>query len=432
MTMLYARPMTSRLLGDVPSEGTVNLAQHIRAHGPAPIPDEAYPAWRESILLEIERSGLTGRGGAGFPSFRKAHAMNATGSHRVLLVNGMEGEPASTKDQYLLTVTPHLVLDGAETLAMALGAAKVVVCVPRARRAVVFSLTRALAERRSLRQPGPGFELAQLAEGYVRGEESALVSAVAGKGGTPSFRPDKAVPLHIGRQPALVHNAETLAHIAMVARYGGQWFSQVGAAEAPGTCLITVSGAVAHPGVLEVDTGTPIEHIIALAGAPDVVQAVLVGGYGGTWVSADEAATPFSPSALRAVGAAMGAGALAVLPVGACGLAETQRMASYMAGESAGQCGPCVFGLPAIATDLDLLAKAEAGQQDLERLRSRCRLVAGRGACRHPDGVAKLVESALRVFGADVERHLASRGCPNARRAGPLAFPNESRRRWAA
>ena len=315
---------------------------------------------------------------------------------------------------------------------MAVGAARVVICVPAERRAQIAGLQRALGQRLSLPYERPNCEVKALPGNYVGGEESALIAAVAGKASVPQFRPDKSVGLRLGRQPALVHNAETLAHVALIWRHGAHWFRQVGAPEAPGTSLVTISGAVRHPGILEVETGLPLHDIIAAARPVPDVQAVLVGGYGGTWVSAHKLSVPFGPQGLKAVGAAMGAGVLFVLPSASCGLSETERIARYLAGESAGQCGPCLFGLPAIADDLALVARGQPQPKDLERLRARCGLVAGRGACGHPDGVARLVKSALAVFDADVAYHMQHGPCPGSRLPATARVPSRASRKVKA
>ncbi len=217
--------------------------------------------------------------------------------------------------------------------------------------------------------------------------------------------------MSVGRHAAVVHNAETLAHVALIARYGADWFREVGAAEAPGTCLVTISGGVECPGVVEVATGSPVSEIIGLARLSGPPQAVLVGGYGGTWLAAEDLTVPFAPAGLGRLGASMGAGVLVVLPAGTCGIQETARVARFMSGQSAGQCGPCLFGLPAIADDLATIADGTAGPAVLDRLLVRCSSVAGRGACRHPDGVVRLVRSALEVFSSDVASHVRGHPC---------------------
>jgi len=348
------------------------------------------------------------------PSGKKMRLAQAGDRPAVLIVNAMEGEPASMKDRFLITHSPHLVLDGAELAASALGSTRIVICVTNEANDLSAVLDAALRERSTGVPATARIEVRRLPGRYVSGEESALVAGVAGKRGLPSFRPDKSVPLSLGRRPALVHNVETLANVALIARYGSAWFRQIGVAQAPGTRLVTISGSVNRPGVSEVATGTPMDQILEAALPDPALQAVLVGGYGGTWIGRSQMATPYAPLELKEIGASMGAGVLVALSTNSCGIAETARIARYMAAESAGQCGPCLFGLPAIADDLCVIAAGRSERRILDRLRDRCGAVSGRGACRHPDGVVQLVTSALAVFSSDVESHLRGRPCPAA------------------
>ncbi len=150
---------------------------------------------------------------------------------------------------------------------------------------------------------------------------------------------------------------------------------------------------------------------------------MLVGGYGGAWLGPDRLATPWAPGPMAAAGATQGVGILVALPVGSCGIAETARVARYMAGESAGQCGPCVFGLPAIAGDLEQLWAGRADAGLIDRILQRSATVEGRGACRHPDGVVRLVRSALSVFADDARAHAEGRPCAGHTAATVLRFP---------
>ncbi len=253
----------ARLIAPDALQGPPTMEAHLRRYGPLPLGDGSRAGASDRLLAEVERSGLTGRGGAGFPTARKLASARAT-DRPTLIVNAMEGEPASAKDHLLVGTAPHLVLDGAEVVAGALGAQRTFLCVADSAPEMAGSLARAQAERTG-RSRGGELEVRQFPGRYVAGEESALASAVGGGRGVPRFRPDKSVPLSVARQPVLVHNAETLAHVALIARYGADWFREVGAPEAPGTCLVTVSGGVECPGVVEVATGTPVSEIIGRA-----------------------------------------------------------------------------------------------------------------------------------------------------------------------
>jgi NADH:ubiquinone oxidoreductase subunit F (NADH-binding) len=262
---------------------------------------------------------------------------------------------------------------------------------------------------------------------FVAGEESALARWVESGRSLPSFRPDKSKALRIGGRTALVLNAETLAHVAVIARTGADTFRARGVSEDPGTSLVTISGAVEHPGVVEVDRGTPLLDIANRASPVDEPQALLVGGYGGSWVGPAHFTTPYASLSLRTIGATAGVGVVVVLGREACGLTETARVAHYLAGQSSGQCGPCVYGLPAIADDTARLAWGRADRNLLTRLERRLEQISGRGGCRHPDGAVALVRSALHVFAADVHAHADGAPCANWNRATQLRFPGPGR-----
>ena len=222
-----------------------------------------------------------------------------------------------------------------------------------------------------------------------------------------------------------MQNVETLAHLALLARHGAAWFRSVGTADEPGTRLLTVSGAVARPGVYEVPGGSRLAAVLAAAGgAREPVQALLLGGYHGGWVpwTSATADLPLSRRALAGYDAGPGAGMVMALPATDCGLRAGAGIAAYLAGQSAGQCGPCRHGLPAVAGLLGELADGTGGAAAYRELDRLLELVPGRGACTHPDGTARLVRSTLRAFARDVERHVTGR-CLTGRplRAGAVA-----------
>ena len=404
----------------------IDLAGHMATHGPIPVPAGRHAEWPRALIASLEASGLTGRGGGGFPAWAKLASSSALGAGGIIVVNGMESEPASDKDKVLLTRAPHLVLDGAQLLAAACGAQEVIVCVQEGRDAIADAARRALYEREAHRYAPVSEDLVRPPPRFVAGEESALAQWIDRGKSRPTFRPDKSVPLRIGRLPALVHNTETLAHIALIARYGPEPFRARGTAEQPGTCLVTIGGAVTQPGVVEVDWGTSLHDIAQRSLPEDTSAAILIGGYGGMWVAPAHFATPYAPRALAGIGVATGVGVMIVLGTTACGLAESARIASFLAAESSGQCGPCVFGLPAIADDLWRLAGGRADPGLLSQLTRRLDQVDGRGACRHPDGAVGMVRSALTVFAADVEAHMRGRPCAHIAAPSLLRFPRST------
>jgi NADH:ubiquinone oxidoreductase subunit F (NADH-binding) len=401
----------------------IDLAGHLAAHGPLRVPIGPHVTWQQAFIATLEASGLTGRGGGAFPAWAKLAMAYADGGGGMVVVNGMESEPASDKDKVLLTRAPHLVLDGAQLLAAACGANEILVCVPQGWDAIADAVGRALYERAEHHYSVVTEYLVRPPYRFVAGEESALAQWIDRGKSLPMFRPDKSTPLRIGRLPALVHNAETLAHIALIARYGPEPFRAQGTAEQPGTCLVTISGAVSRPGVVEIAWGTPLQDIAQRATPCAAPSAFLIGGYGGMWVGPAHFPTPYSPMALGAIGVATGVGVMIVLAPTACGLAESARIAQFLAEESSRQCGPCTYGLAAVADDLSRLSGGRPDPQLLTRLARRLDQVDGRGACHHPDGAVGMVRSALDVFAADVATHMGGQPCPNVTNPSQLRFP---------
>lgn len=386
------------------------LREHLGRYGPTPQDDE--------LIAVVEASGLQGRGGGGFPTATKLRAVAAQRGRPVVVVNAVEGESVSRKDRALLLRAPHLVLDGAALAASALGAREVIVAVARGAHAEAAAVEHALRERDRARLDGrSSFALAHAPDGFVSGEETALVHYLNGGPAMPTFVPPRPFEEGVGGAPTLVQNAETLAHVALIARFGAAWFRELGTPEEPGSALVTLSGAVADPGVYEVALGTPLRLVLERAGGTrEPVRALLVGGYFGTWI--DEAEVDrlgLADADLRPVGASLGARAIVALPASACGLCETVRAARYLADESAGQCGPCVHGLAAIAGVLENLTSGR-GDPRRSRLSQWLQDVNGRGACRHPDGAVRLVGSALSVFADELETHVRRGGCQRSRR----------------
>ncbi len=400
----------------LPATGAVpvDLRGHLAAHGALPA-----AAGRDRLLAEVAAAGLTGRGGAAFPVARKLAAAAQARPAPVVAGNGAEGEPASSKDRSLLWISPHLVLDGLQLAAVAAGSRAAVLYVQRNER-LHARLAGAIAERAAAGIDAARVDLVPAPDRFLAGEESALASRLTGRPALPSYRPARGLPRLAPGRSALVQNVETLAHLALIARYGAAWFRGAGTAAEPGSMLVTLHLADGRPSVAEVPLGTGIAGLLGLDAGPGrpagaggavpsaagPVQAVLVGGYHGTWLPAATAAgLPLANAALRPLGAAAGAGVLAALPADRCGLAETARVARYLALESAGQCGPCFNGLPRIAAALEHLAGPRPDHRARADLERWAGLVTGRGACHHPDGSVRFVGSALRVFAAEAGLH---------------------------
>ncbi|MCB5166750.1 ferredoxin [Streptomyces bambusae] len=389
-----------RLFAGLDRAGRLDRVAHLTVHGSLP---RLRP---EELVALAEDTGLRGRGGAGFPFARKLQAVITAAADRAVartavVVNGSEGEPSCLKDTALLLYAPHLVLDGALLAAAALGASEVAVAVHRAD--VARSVRAAVAER------GPDarrVRVEQLPDRFVAGEGSAVVAGLGGAAALPSGRRIRTSESGLGGLPTLLSNTETFAQLAVAARLGALPFRETGLPAEPGTVLLTVAGTW----VVETPTGVPLPYVLRLCGL-DAGQGVLTGGYHGKWLARQDVARALvSRESLDGLGAAFGAGAVLPLPPDTCPLGETLRVARWLAGETAGQCGPCFLGLPAVA---DVLAEVErgGGRASLEALDRAMGAVVGRGACSHPDGTARFVASAAAAFPEEFAAHAAGAGC---------------------
>ncbi|MGH3311974.1 MAG: NADH-ubiquinone oxidoreductase-F iron-sulfur binding region domain-containing protein [Streptomyces sp.] len=393
--------------------GRLDRVRHLTVHGSLP------DLRAEELVGLAENIDLRGRGGAGFPFARKLRAVIESAFRRqeartAIVVNGSEGEPSCLKDTALLLYSPHLVLDGALLAARALGADEVTVAVTRAD--VERSVLDAAAERGPA---NPRVRVVRHPQRFVSGESTALVNGLNQLPVLPSGRSIRSSESGVAGLPTLLSNTETFAQFAVSARLGALEYRAVGLPTEPGTVLLTVAGER----VVETPTGAPLAYLLGLCGL-DPGQGVLVGGYHGKWLDKDAAWTArVSRESLTALGSAFGAGAVLPLPEETCPVGELVRVARWMAKESAGQCGPCVLGLPALA---DALARAAdgGGEAALETVRARSAAVTKRGACSHPDGTARLVVSALETFPEEFAEHARGRGCGRPV-LGRLAVPGE-------
>jgi NADH:ubiquinone oxidoreductase subunit F (NADH-binding) len=415
-TTALTRRAIPRLLAGLSYYGPAGPDEHCRQYGPL-------PAVGRRFIDVVDASGLTGRGGAGFPTGRKMRIVAMARGGKVVVANGCEGEPASSKDRLLLTMLPHLILDGLAAAALAVGAKDAYLCVHDHETGLLDSLGDAVAGR----DDPVRIQVTGVPGRYVASEQSSLVQYLNGRAAKPAYQPPRPQERGVRGLPTLVNNVETLAHLALIARYGDHWFRSAGLPAAPGSMLVTVSGAVGRPGVYEIELGTPIGDVVARAGGPaERLRALLVGGYFGAWLPADMAwPVRMTHAALKAAGGALGAGMVIALPASSCLLAETARVVRYLAGEGAGQCGPCVFGLPALADAMADLAYHGGRGQVLRQLATLIPLVERRGACRHPDGVTQLIRSALRVAAGDARHHDEAGPCPGIVRAPLLPLPGE-------
>ena len=376
-----------RLLAGLDRHRWLDHATHLSVHGPLPAHD------LDRLLGLLDDAGLAGRGGAGFPVATKLRSLR--GRRPTVVVNGSESEPASMKDRTLLTRAPHLALDGALAIARAVHARAVVVAVHDP--AAAAGVRAAVAERpdaRRVRVEITGGE-------FVAGEARTLLRVLDGGPALPPGR--RSLPTAHGR---FVANVESLAQLAVLARLGARAFADTGTRAEPGTTLLTLGGALGRPGVVEVPLGTPL-GILLRAARGEGARYLVAGGYHGGWLL-PHPDIPVSRAGFAAAGATLGAGVLHSLDADTCALGELGRVSRWLAAQSARQCGPCRFGLPALAADVAAAGQGRPAAPDA--VLRHADLVTGRGACAHPDGAARFVRTGLQVLREELLAHRTG-GC---------------------
>ena len=247
--------------------------------------------------------------------------------------------------------------------------------------------------------------------GYVAGEASAVVHYINSGDPRPTTTPPRVSECGVAGRATLVQNVESLAYAALIARFGEHWYRSLGRGESRGTALITVTGAVPAQGVREIEIGTTIAEIAA-GGDAARIQAVVLGGYFGTWARVEDVwDLPLDPAVLKSRGLTFGCGVIGLLPTELCGVAATAEIVAFLAKESAGQCGPCKYGLAAVGDATTRFARGEAVADELADIERWNIQIPGRGACHHPDGAIQLMTSALNVFGDEFRYHARTKHC---------------------
>ncbi|WP_300610106.1 NADH-quinone oxidoreductase subunit NuoF family protein [Trebonia sp.] len=406
----------ARLTAGLDRMTRLDLKAHGEVFGPLPRTSA------DDLIAMAAQVDLRGQGGAAFPFARKLQVVvdtaKKTGQPTIVVVNAAEGEPGSFKDKMLMIRSPYLILSGAALVAEAIDAEEIVVGVTSSELAN-RSIEAAIAAEPGLRKM---VRVVQQPERFISGQSGALIRGINGKKPLPPGRKTLAAERGVDDLPTLLSNASTFAQVSVLALLGPARFAAVGVPEEPGTVLLSVSGSAKHAAVVECPTGVPLGAVLDICQAP-AGDGVLVGGYHGMWLDAEAAyQVPVSREGLAAAGGTLGAGIVLPLGDGTCPLGEVSRVANYLAGESAGQCGPCRLGLPSIARALAALVDGSGGIEALDVARRAAATVNGRGSCAHPDGTTRFVLSALEVFAEDLAAHVFHSTCGRPVR-GVLPLP---------
>jgi NADH-quinone oxidoreductase subunit F len=394
-----------------------------------------YQAWRkcatelqrEDIVNEIKKSGLRGRGGAGFPTGIKwDKVLNHRIPERYFVCNAGEHEPGTFKDRYLLKQAPHQLVEGCLIAAHTVKAKAAFIYVNHEYEEEQAALKNAIAQARAkgflgTNVFGTGLDLdIEIFSGqgsYVAGEETAMLESMQGRPAMPRQKPPF-YPTDFGLygKPTLVNNVETLCNIPRILQKGAAWFGEVGTEKCPGTMLFSLSGAVNKPGVYEMPLGTPLRRLIEEfgGGVPGgrKVKAVFPGGPAFSMITADQLDLPMDFDTLKKAGTGLGSAGVIVVDDTTCMVEQTLKFSDFFKNESCGQCPSCRMGTINLATLIAKIERGEGTQKDLDSLLQLCGFVKGTGYCTLVTGAAVLVQNSIRLFRHEFEEHVALKRCP--------------------
>ncbi|MBI4258987.1 MAG: SLBB domain-containing protein [Actinobacteria bacterium] len=376
----------------------------------------------EDVIEEVRRSGLRGRGGAGFPTGVKWRTVREDPHPRKFVVcNAAEGEPGTFKDRWLLRADPYSVLEGLAIAAHAVGAERAYIGIKAGFEPEIERLRRALAEMSVRGALGPvPVELVGGPDEYLFGEEKALLEVIEGGDPLPRIVPPWMEGLFRkpgAPNPTAVNNVETLAHVSHILREGADWFRSFGTEGSPGTMLFTLCGDVRHPGVYEQPLGLTLRDLVhGVGGGPPEGRDVnaIFPGASNTVISPMQLDTPLGFDEMKAVGTGLGAGGFVVYDDSACIVRATLAFSRFLYVESCGQCPACKHGTGQITELLGRIDRGEGNEADVETILARALTVTDAQRCALPTGETLLAQSAVHVFGEEFGAHLG-RACPSDR-----------------
>jgi bidirectional [NiFe] hydrogenase diaphorase subunit len=387
------------------------------------------------VVQDVTKSGLRGRGGAGYPTGLKwATVARAAGAQKYVVCNGDEGDPGAFMDRSVMESDPHRVLEGMAVAAYAVGASQGYVYVRAEYPLAVSRLRKAIQQAQKLGTLGTGiFETAfdfrvdiRIGAGaFVCGEETALMASIQGQRGTPRPRPPYPAEAGLWAAPTLLNNVETFANIPAIIRRGPEWYASIGTAKSKGTKTFSLTGKVRNTGLIEVPMGTSMRHIVEDmgGGAPpgSTVKAVQTGGPSGGCIPAAFLDTPCDYESLVSLGSIMGSGGMIVMDQTSNMVEVARFFMEFCADESCGKCVPCRAGTVQLLRLLTRIAERRAGKADLENLVQLCNMVRDTSLCGLGQTAPNPVLSTLRYFRNEYESLLRPDAVTNGRATVPLA-----------
>jgi NADH-quinone oxidoreductase subunit F len=402
-----------------------SLADYLAVGGYRALADSLRSGDRDAAIAELERSGLRGRGGAGYPTWRKLSMVAARPEpDKFVVCNADEGDPGAYMNRNELESDPHSVLEGMAIGAWMAGASRGVAYVRAQYPLAAARLRKAVADAREAgllgeRVLGTDFsfdvDVVEGAGSFVCGEETALIASVEGRSGRPSPKPPYPVERGLKGLPTVICNVETWCNLPVVACKGGDWFRRLGDEESGGTKVFSLVGKVKNAGLVEVPMGTPLAAIVyGMGEGSDTkrsVRAVQTGGPSGGCVPADGLHVPVGYESLASLGTIMGSGGIVVLDDDDCMVDFARYFARFALRESCGKCVPCREGLAQIVRLLDGIVAGRGRPSDLDALEELARYVRDASLCGLGKTASNPLLTSLRHFRAEYEEHVLAGRC---------------------
>lgn len=407
-------------------EGKEGLREYRSRGGYAALEKALKDSTPESVIQEINESGLRGRGGAGFPTGKKwLFTRECAEQPHYVVLNGGEDEPGSKKDRLLMENLPHLVIEGLILASYAVGATTAYLYINQEYKAANDSMAKALSEARAAgywgnKIFGSGYSLDILFVAapptYVAGEDSAAAEVIEGKKPLPRQKPPFPATAGLFGKPTAVNNVETLANIPPIIAKGAKWYRTFGTPESPGTMIFSLNDEVNRPGIYELPFGSPLRFLIEECGGGvkggKAIKAILPGGPSSAFLPPDKIDTPLDHNSVRAAGSSIGCGVVRIITEGTCIVEEVLRIAEFFAAESCGQCPACRMETNILAAILKKVQQGQGGQPLLEQFGKVISFNKGKGFCNLINMPGPPIESALKLFRSDFDFHLANGRCP--------------------
>jgi NADH-quinone oxidoreductase subunit F len=380
----------------------------------------------EQAIAELQVAGLRGRGGAGFPAYKKWEiCRNSKGEFKYVICNADEGDPGAFMNRALLESDPHAVLEGIITGGYAIGAREGVIYVRAEYPLAVLRLQKAIEQMYAYGLLGENIQgssfsfdikLREGAGAFVCGEETALIASIEGQRGMPRPRPPYPADKGLNGKPTLINNTETFGTVPHIMRNGGKWFSQIGAPGNSGTKTFSLVGKVRNTGLIEVPLGITLRQIIydIGGGTRKPFKAIQTGGPLGGCLSGEQLDVPIDYESLKANGSMMGSGGLIVMDESTCIVDMARYFINFAHNESCGNCTPCRIGNRVLLDTLEKISHGDGEPEDIATLRKVADTMAKTSLCGLGQGAANPVNSSLRYFLDEFETHINNKFCPAA------------------